>query len=102
MTYILVDTANTFFRARHVINGDADIKLGMAFHITLNSIKCGDDRIFEFIFNENIMKLAYGLSTDLKDGNFHYIYCNENKLTIEFKEKLSDKYGFILDIFKQL
>ena len=39
MTYILVDTANTFFRARHVINGDADIKLGMAFHITLNSIK---------------------------------------------------------------
>ena len=39
MTHILVDTANTFFRARHVINGDADIKLGMAFHITLNSIK---------------------------------------------------------------
>jgi 5'-3' exonuclease len=39
MTYILVDTANTFFRARHVINGDADLKLGMAFHITLNSIK---------------------------------------------------------------
>lgn len=39
MAYILVDTANTFFRARHVINGDADIKLGMAFHITLNSIR---------------------------------------------------------------
>ena len=39
MKYILVDTANTFFRARHVINGSADIKLGMAFHITLNSIK---------------------------------------------------------------
>ena len=39
MTYILVDTANTFFRARHAIQGDADIKLGMAFHITLNSIK---------------------------------------------------------------
>ena len=39
MTYILVDTANTFFRARHVINGSADIKLCMAFHITLNSIK---------------------------------------------------------------
>ena len=38
-TYILVDTANTFFRARHVISGDADIKLGMAFHITLNSIR---------------------------------------------------------------
>jgi len=39
MTYILVDTANTFFRARHVIKGDADIKLGMAFHITLNSVR---------------------------------------------------------------
>ena len=39
MTYILVDTANTFFRARHVIQGNAEIKLGMAFHITFNSIK---------------------------------------------------------------
>jgi 5'-3' exonuclease len=39
MTYILVDTANTFFRARHVIQGSSDIKLGMAFHITFNSIK---------------------------------------------------------------
>jgi 5'-3' exonuclease len=39
MTYILVDTANTFFRARHVVRGDADIKLGMAMHITFNSIK---------------------------------------------------------------
>ena len=39
MTYILVDTANTFFRARHVIRGDLDTKIGMAFHITLSSIK---------------------------------------------------------------
>ena len=39
MTYILVDTANTFFRARHVVRGDADIKIGMALHITFNSIK---------------------------------------------------------------
>jgi len=39
MTYILVDTANTFFRARHVVRGDANIKLGMALHITFNSIK---------------------------------------------------------------
>ena len=27
MTYILVDTANTFFRARHVIRGDLDTKM---------------------------------------------------------------------------
>ena len=39
MTYILVDTANTFFRARHVVQGAAEIKLGMALHITFNSIK---------------------------------------------------------------
>ena len=38
-TYILVDTANTFFRARHVIRGDLDAKIGMALHITLNSVK---------------------------------------------------------------
>ena len=39
MTHILVDTANTFFRARHVFRGGADEKIGMAIHITLNSIK---------------------------------------------------------------
>ena len=39
MKYVLVDTANTFFRARHVVRGDLDTKVGMAFHITLNSIK---------------------------------------------------------------
>jgi 5'-3' exonuclease len=38
-TYILVDTANTFFRARHVVRGDVDTKVGMALHITFNSIK---------------------------------------------------------------
>ena len=39
MTHILVDTANTFFRARHVIRGDTSEKIGMAIHITINSIK---------------------------------------------------------------
>ena len=38
-TYILVDSANTFFRSRHVVRGDTDIKLGMALHIMFNSIK---------------------------------------------------------------
>ena len=38
-TYILVDTMNTFFRARHVVRGDVDTKVGMALHITFNSIK---------------------------------------------------------------
>ena len=39
VTHILVDTANTFFRARHVIRGDTSEKIGMAIHITMNSIK---------------------------------------------------------------
>jgi len=39
VTHILVDTANTFFRARHVVRGDNSEKIGMAIHITLNSIK---------------------------------------------------------------
>jgi 5'-3' exonuclease len=38
-TYILVDTANTFFRARHVVRGDIDTKVGMALHITLAGVK---------------------------------------------------------------
>jgi len=38
-TYILIDTSNLFFRARHVVRGDIDTKVGMALHITLNCIK---------------------------------------------------------------
>lgn len=38
-TYILVDTLNTFFRARHVVRGDIDTKVGMALHVTFSSIK---------------------------------------------------------------
>jgi 5'-3' exonuclease len=38
-TYILVDTANTFFRARHVVRGSIDDKVGMALHITLAGVK---------------------------------------------------------------
>ena len=39
MTNILVDTAKTFFRASPVIRGDTSEKIGMAIHITMNSIK---------------------------------------------------------------
>lgn len=39
MTYILVDTANMFFRARHVVRGsDIDTKIGMAYHIMFSAI----------------------------------------------------------------
>jgi len=39
MTYILVDTANTFFRARHVVRGDISEKVGMSLHVLLNSVR---------------------------------------------------------------
>ena len=38
-TYILVDTANTFFRARHVVRGDLNDKIGMSIHTVLSSIR---------------------------------------------------------------
>lgn len=39
MTYILVDTANVFFRAHHVVRGNAEEKVGMSLHILLNSVR---------------------------------------------------------------
>jgi len=38
-TYIIIDTANVFFRARHVVRGDIDTKVGMALHITLAGVR---------------------------------------------------------------
>jgi len=38
-TYIIVDTANTFFRARHVIRGDLNDKIGMSIHTVLSSVR---------------------------------------------------------------
>ena len=38
-TYILVDTANLFFRARHTVRGDLSEKVGMSFHTVLSSIR---------------------------------------------------------------
>ena len=39
MTYILVDTANMFFRARHAVKGNSELKLGMALHIMFHSVR---------------------------------------------------------------
>ena len=40
MSYILVDAANMFFRAKHVVQRGADMntKIGMSYHIMFNSI----------------------------------------------------------------
>jgi len=38
-TYIIVDTANTFFRARHVVRGSVEDKVGMSIHTVLSSVR---------------------------------------------------------------
>lgn len=38
-TYLLIDSANLFFRARHGVRGDADLKLGICLHVMFTSIK---------------------------------------------------------------
>ena len=40
MKYLIVDTANTFFRARHIAYRGAslDEKVGLSIHITMNSV----------------------------------------------------------------
>jgi 5'-3' exonuclease len=38
-TYILVDTANTFFRARHVVRGSLEDKVGMSLATVLSSVR---------------------------------------------------------------
>ena len=38
-TFILVDTANTFFRARHVVRGSLEDKVGMSIHTVLGSVR---------------------------------------------------------------
>jgi len=53
MKYLLVDSANLFFRARHVVRGDLDTKTGMCLHIifqAINSIykKFGGQVVFFF------------------------------------------------------
>lgn len=59
MKYALIDTANTFFRARHVASRNSDLseKIGMALHLTLASV------------NQAVRK--YGID--------HVVFCLEGK-----------------------
>ena len=38
-TYLLIDTANVFFRARHVMRGSTEDKVGMSIHTVLSSVR---------------------------------------------------------------
>ena len=63
-TYILVDTANTFFRARHAIRGTLEDKIGMSLATVLGSVRKawrdfkGDHVIF-FLEGRSWRKDAY-------------------------------------------
>lgn len=39
MTFIIVDAANTYSRARFAVRGDLDLKIGMSLHVMFNSIR---------------------------------------------------------------
>ena len=39
MAYIIVDAANMFYRSMHGVKGNADLKIGMSFHISFTAIK---------------------------------------------------------------
>jgi len=39
MSYIIIDTANLFFRARHAIRGSMNDQVGMSIYVTLNSVR---------------------------------------------------------------
>jgi len=38
-TYLLIDTANVFFRARHVMRGNLEDKIGLSIHTVLSSVR---------------------------------------------------------------
>jgi hypothetical protein len=59
MKYALIDTANTFFRARHVASRSADTweKIGMAMHLTMSSV--------------NMIVRQYGID--------HVVFCLEGR-----------------------
>ena len=53
MKYLLVDSANLFFRARHVVRGDLETKTGMCLHVIFQGInsfyrKFGGQVVFFF------------------------------------------------------
>ena len=90
MTHILVDTANTFFRARHVVRGDSSEKIGMAIHITLNSIKKA--------WNGEI-KMILPTSKNLEQT---FDFNSTNELISFYKSKESSEIKSILPKFKKV
>ena len=115
-TYLLVDTMNTFFRARHVVRGDISEKVGMAIHITLNAInKCykqfNADHVVFALEGRSWRKDFYapsknlfGFKLDTFSANVLVIWLMTILLTItlyfDVLRKLIENSGFIFKLIK--
>ena len=60
MTYILVDSLNMFYRARHVVRGDdIETKIGMAYHIMFSAI----NKAWRDFGGKLVLRVAVGART---------------------------------------
>jgi len=90
MTYILVDSQNMFFRARHVAGraSSLDEKIGLAFHIMFNSVKKA-----ETMFSGSHVVFALEGRSWRKD--FYEPYKKNRKVALDkrsAREKEEDEY----------
>ena len=90
-TYILVDSLNMFFRAKHVGGGkDIDMRVGMAMHIMFNSIK----KVWKDFDGDHVVMCLEGRSWR-KD--FYTPYKANRKVTMDkrsVKEQEDDELFF--------
>ena len=107
MSYILIDTANMFFRARHVARGSVDMKIGLCYHIMFNSIKSkqsfglkniiagiilGVPNYYSIIFLIKALQVdGFESSTLFTINNVGIVVCSTLLGLLIFKEKFSTK-----------
>ena len=91
MTYILVDTTNMFFRAKHVVRGDdLDTKVGMALHIMFTSI----NKVWRSFGGNHVVFCFEGRSWRKKEYEPYKRNRQENRDALTAKEQKEDEYFF--------
>lgn len=68
MRFAIIDTANLFFRAQHVVQGDAFTKAGMALHIVFRSLRRlhRENKIDHMVFCTEGHSWRYGIYPEYK------------------------------------
>ena len=94
-TYLLVDTANTFFRARHVAHRGMDqwTRLGFAMHVTMSAVNkawriAGADHVvfalegrsWRKIITSHTKRIARLLARHLLNNNKKRISCSGTRM----------------------